>query len=133
MHRSFLVALAVGMLFGCVGQSMAADGNLSQSMLTDMGLSGVQEMSDVQGEEIRGKGFVRACGRSMASVYGYGAMASSTNKYIVKGNKFAWGKTKSWAIVVSKWSKLSKRGHSFSKSRHVVAAAAGGYSKGYRW
>ena len=94
MHRSFLVALAVAMLFGCVGQSMAADGNLSKSMLTDMGLSSVQVMSDVQGEEIRGKGFAAAFGVGFAHVHG----AGSINGYLAVGRHHASGNNNSWAV-----------------------------------
>ena len=108
MHRSFLVALAVAMLFGCVGQSMAADGNLNKSMLTDMGLSSVQVMSDVQGEEIRGKGFARAFGIGFASVHGAGTVNgyAAAGRYRASGGNIsdagnnwrsAWAGGASWA------------------------------------
>jgi len=109
MYKSLLVALAVAMLFGCVSQSMAADGNLSDSMLTDMGLSSVQVMSDDQGQEIRGKGFAFAAGASYARVRG----AGSVNLYIAKGHHGAGGANMSWA----------------QNNHHY--AAAGGYSSAY--
>ncbi len=132
MHRSFLVTLAVAMLFGCVGQSMAADGNLSKSMLTDMGLSGVQVMSDVQGEEIRGKGWAASCGFSIASAY---ECATSTSFGTYGTNVSGQGTS---AIMkyrgYGKYGRYGKYGgyhknrYSFGRSRY--AAAAGGNSRG---
>ena len=111
MHRSLLVALAVVMLCGCVGQSMAADGNLSKSTLTDLGLSSVQVMSDVQGEEIRGKGFVAVAGIGYARVFG----AGSINGYLGVGYRRARGGNYSFAANPL-WS-AEAGGDSFARAR----------------
>ena len=57
--RSLLIALTVALViapFAC-GNAVAAD-QVSNEMLTQMGLSSMQVLSDTQGEQIRGKAFM---------------------------------------------------------------------------
>ena len=53
MKNMIIAAVAVAML-ACVGSVQA--GEVSNDMLSDMGLSGMQSMSDAQGLEVRGMG-----------------------------------------------------------------------------
>ena len=53
--KYLLMTLAIVMLF--VGPALAADhGNLSQSQMAKLGLSGMTQMSDSQGTAVRGMG-----------------------------------------------------------------------------
>jgi hypothetical protein len=59
--RSLLVACVVSMLL--VASASAADlqqGQVSNQMLASMGMGGMQTISDVQGQQIRGKAWVIA-------------------------------------------------------------------------
>ena len=65
--KYLLMTLAVIMMFA--GPALAADhGNLSQSQLAKLGLSGMNAMSDSQGNAVRGMGFSLAYGVSYATV-----------------------------------------------------------------
>ena len=87
MVRAIVLGLAVALVVGFAGQTQAADGNLSSGMLADMGLSGMQVMSDVQGQEIRGMGYAAAWGSGYAYVRG----AGSQNGYDAYGYNVAIG------------------------------------------
>ena len=54
--KYLLMTLAVVMMFA--GPALAANGNLSQSQMAKLGLSGMTAMSDVQGNSVRGMGCV---------------------------------------------------------------------------
>ncbi len=56
--KNVLLTLALVALFAA--PAMAANGNLSNDMLSKMGLSGMQTMSDAQGTAVRGMGWVYA-------------------------------------------------------------------------
>lgn len=87
MNKVALILLAAVLAFGFSGQAMAADGNVSDGLLADMGLASMQTMTDAQGDQIRGKGFAAAWGYSSAHVYG----AHSTNGYLAVGHHVAAG------------------------------------------
>jgi hypothetical protein len=82
-----LLTLAVVALFA--GQALATDGNVSQNMLSKMGLSGMKVMSDTQGTAIRGMGFVAVSGSSTVRL-GFNV---ATDNYIASGHCFAVGGT----------------------------------------
>ncbi len=89
-----VVALA---LLPCVA-SAADVGQVSNATLGQMGLSGLQPMTDVQGLDIRGSGFAAAGGYSRA-VWGG---ASTANAYVgvsYTKNASAGGTTNSFAGV----------------------------------
>ena len=98
MYRALMLALGVVVVAGFAGQSLAADGNLSNSMLSDMGLSGMQVMSDTQGQEVRGS-FAAAWGSSYAYVRGAGA----DDGYSAVGRRVAVGFTLSAAANRCSW------------------------------
>ena len=131
MYKSFLVAVATAMLFGCVSRSMAADGNLSKSTLADMGLSSVQVMSDVQGEEIRGKGFAFVRGYSTA----YGPGGGTRQHYAAAGRNYAEGgsHSKFYGSIAHRGGKSfgRRRGFHFGYSRIKVHAAGGAFAASY--
>ena len=54
--KNVFLTLALVALFAA--PAFAANGNLSNDMLSKMGLSGLQAMSDAQGTAVRGLGFV---------------------------------------------------------------------------
>lgn len=66
MNRIVLILLACVLAVGLSSQVSAADGNVSDGLLADMGLSGLQPMTDSDGDQIRGKGFVVVKGFSYA-------------------------------------------------------------------
>lgn len=114
MYKVALIMLAVVLAFGFAGQAVAADGNVSNGMLADMGLSGIQTMSDTQGDQIRGKGYASVWGGGYAAVHG----AASANGYVATSSNhhsssLAAGANLSVAISRCKW------------------AAAGGFSVAY--
>ena len=84
-----LVTLAVVALFA--GQALASDGNLSQDMLSKMGLSSMNVMSDTQGTAVRGMGFAQVWGASFAQVgatndlHGYFAVATGPGADVAAG------------------------------------------------
>ena len=99
-------ALSIVMLLAVsAGSAMADQGQVSKDRLADLGLSSIQVMSDVQGEQIRGKGFAAVAGYSYAHTYG----AGSADGYIAAGHHFAAGGS-----------------ISFAASRYSYAVAGGG-------
>ena len=93
----YLLAIA---LVCCATQRASADnGAPSSDILSSMGLSGLQVMSDGEALAIRGHGYkgsrsqAVAYGRSWASVPGGG----SENGYFAKGKRFAKGENFSYA------------------------------------
>lgn len=100
--KNVLLTLAVVALFAA--PAMAADGNLSHDMLSKMGLSGIQVMSDTQGNAVRGLGFSVAFGASYAKV---NHDAASVNGYLAvdkagrHGGSLAGGANLSFAGEIS--------------------------------
>ena len=64
--RSLLIVCLVACVALVAGTANAA-GQISDNTLAQMGLAGLQTMSDVQGTEIRGMGFAAVGGISVAS------------------------------------------------------------------
>jgi hypothetical protein len=62
--KNVILALALVALFAA--PVLAANGNVSSDMLSKMGLSSMQVMSDEQGTSVRGMGYVIAAGVSYA-------------------------------------------------------------------
>jgi len=103
--KYLLMTLAVVMMFA--GPALAADhGNLSQSQLAKMGLSGMNAMSDTQGTAVRGMGFSLAFGASYAHIQKEDpASAGSINGYLAvdksRGSTLAGGANLSVAGIVN--------------------------------
>ena len=90
MRSMLFVCAVVSVLALTAGMANAANpGQVSNSALAQFGLSGMQTMSDVQGTDIRGKGFVSVSGYSSASLLG-GATSGYTATAI-GGNSYATG------------------------------------------
>jgi hypothetical protein len=89
--KYLLMTLAVVMMFA--GPALAADhGNLSQSQLAKMGLSGMNSMSDTQGTAVRGSGFALAWGAGYATIIKEDpASAGTANGYLAVGHSLAAG------------------------------------------
>ncbi len=67
--KKAIFAVAVAALLGVAGQVSAADkGNVSQDVLAQYGLAGAKTVSDVDGQAIRGKGFVAFAGTGTATI-----------------------------------------------------------------
>src|SRR5262245_43942117 len=64
--------------------AFAANGLPSRATLNEMGLGGLQIMSDAEGLAVRGQGAI-AYGKSWAVVSAPGASAGSTNGYLSEG------------------------------------------------
>jgi opacity protein-like surface antigen len=92
--RSLLVLCAVvSVLALTAGMANAANpGQVPNSTLAQLGLSGMQPMSDVQGTDIRGMGFVVVSGYALATTYkstavaGYVAGATGSTAFAVGGD-----------------------------------------------
>ncbi len=93
MKKLALILLVTVLAFGFSSQAMAADGNVSDGVLADMGLSGLQTMTDAQGDQIRGKGFALVWGFSVSSTNGAGSSNTSGAGYLAVGDNFAAGAT----------------------------------------
>jgi hypothetical protein len=94
-------------LFGLVVISMcvasqASAAAPSKSALADMGLAGLEVMSDSESMSVRGFGYsgTSANGRSFAIVSAGGGAAGSQNSYSAKGGKFSAGANGSIAGVI---------------------------------
>lgn len=114
-----VLSLSVALLLFAVASPVGAEqGPLSQSMLSDMGLSGIEVMSDADAMAIRGFGYqpqysnrsAVAYGGSYASIRGYGGNAYSENGYNANSRYRASGKNDSYAGIVVKRSPNRRRG-----------------------
>jgi hypothetical protein len=106
--------------------AFAADGHVSHQSLAKMGLSGMQVMSDSQGQQIRGLSIAVASGGSIAFIGGEGGGAASVNSYFAAGHHSASGSNVSYAVSGSVT--LHENG---SVSATVVGVAAGGSSSAH--
>ena len=98
--------LVVAVMFAlCAGTTFASDGQISKSQLSEMGIPGLQVMSDVQGLEIRGMA-ARAWGNAYAST----RFSSADAHYSARGRRLAGGaalavasgpRVTSWAVGAS--------------------------------
>jgi hypothetical protein len=67
----------------------ATPGQISDNTLAEMGLAGMQSMSDVQGTEVRGMGFGRT---AVTTATSYAATSSHGNTAVAAGSASASGK-----------------------------------------
>jgi hypothetical protein len=127
--KYLLMTLAVVMMFA--GPALAADhGNLSQSQLAKMGLSGMTAMTDTQGTAVRGMGFSLAFGASYAAIQKSDpASAGTVNGYLavdsskrgdtlagganlsVAGAASGTGNRTTWAVVGAAGGSIAFTGH----------------------
>ena len=68
--RSLLMVCAVVCLALVASVASAAPGQVSDSTLAAFGLGGMQQMTDVQGTQVRGMGFASVSGYSVANAPG---------------------------------------------------------------
>jgi hypothetical protein len=81
--RSLLMVCAVVCLALVASVASAAPGQVPDATLAAYGLSGMQQMSDVQGTQVRGMGFAAVSGFSVAQAPG-GQI--SANNYVAVSN-----------------------------------------------
>lgn len=91
MKKIAMVAVVVAMSFAA--QANAEEGNLSNELLASTGLSGMQLMSDVDGESVRGMGTAIVFGASYSSAWDYNAYTAGINGYYGSGYHNAYGKS----------------------------------------
>jgi hypothetical protein len=103
--------------------ALAGEGQVSKQSLAKMGLSGMQTMTDSQGQQIRGLSIAVASGGSIAFIGGEGGGAASVNTYFAAGHHSANGSNVSYAVSGSVT--LHENG---TVSATVVGVAAGGAS-----
>jgi hypothetical protein len=104
--RSLLVVCVVVCLSMVAGMASAASpGQVPDATLASFGLGGMQQMTDVQGENIRGMGFAAVQGSGFANGWGgqfhqdsYAAV-SPVNPRVTKSNALAAGGSLSVAGV----------------------------------
>ena len=77
--------------------AFAGEGQISKQSLNKMGLSGMQTMTDSQGQQVRGLSVAVAAGGSIAFIGGEGGGAASVNTYFAAGHKTASGDNVSFA------------------------------------
>ena len=111
--RSLLMVCAVVCLALVASVASAAPGQVSDSTLAAFGLGGMQQMSDVQGTQVRGMGFAAVSGTSVAKAPGG---ATSTNGY------FAVSTTSS-ALAAGASISAAVSGVGFSSGTFVVAGS----------
>ncbi len=142
--RSVLSLSVALLLFAGASPACAEQGLPSQSMLSDLGLSGMAVMSDADAMAIRGFGYqpqygnrsATAYGGSYASISGYGGKAYSENGYFSSSRYRASGNNDSYAGIRVRHSPRRGRGyggggHGRSRPRpHVkkIVVFAGGSS-----
>ena len=100
-------------------QALAENGRPSQSALDEMGLSGLQVMSDGDALSIRGHGYssASAAGISWAAAVMKSASGSAIDRYNARGKYFAFGRSNSEVELIVKLSK-GKRGHDSNYGGH---------------
>lgn len=82
--KNLLAILAVVAL--SAGAAVAGDGNVPQSTLSSMGLSGLKSMTDTQGLNVRGMGAIASVsGSSFAVQVGLGGLATAQSDYFGLG------------------------------------------------
>jgi hypothetical protein len=112
-----LCAVLVAMVIVSPSQAGEPDGQIDGGALAGLGLSGMQQMSDDEGTQVRGR-FARVSGWSSASVFGG---ASSFNSYAAGGRRIAAGGSVSFASR-----SVTNSFGFFSTNRTVVVASGGG-------
>ena len=119
-----LFGLAAVVAFSATS-AMAAEGQVSNHSLANMGLAGMKSMSDTQGLHIRGLSVIVG-GGSTASIHGVGGSASSTNFYLATGKHSASGNNASVAGDLS--STVLTHGSHVATITTVNVIGAGGFS-----
>jgi len=131
-----VLSLSVALLLIVVASPVRAEQGLpSQSLLSDMGLTGIVVMSDADAMAIRGFGYsgygnggygnngydnkmATAYGYSYAKIQGHGASAYSENGYNASSRRHASGYNNSFAGIVVKHSPKRRRGGNGYGSGH---------------
>lgn len=94
--RYLLIVCAVGVLALTAGFASAADpgnGQVPNAVLSQMGLGGLQPMTDAQGEHVRGMKFVKVSGSSF--VLGLGGVANSS----YQGQSYTKNSASGWNVA----------------------------------
>ncbi len=101
-YAMLVVAMMIAL---CAGTTFASDGQISKSQLSELGLSSMQAMSDVQGLEIRGM-----AARAWGNAYAATRFSSADAHYRAGGRRLAAGaalavasgpRVTSWAVGAS--------------------------------
>jgi hypothetical protein len=121
MRSLLMVCVMVGLaMLPCVAGA-AEVGQVSDATLAQMGLGGMQQMTDVQGLNIRGSGFAAAGGYSKATWFS----ASTANAYVgVSLTKWADAGGTTSSLAGSTTVKTFPSGATFSVVRGVVAVGS---------
>ena len=82
MFRSSMMVAAVAAIFAMATPAQAGD--VPDSMLAQMGLSGMQRMSDAQGMKVRGQGTASVLGAGLSTVI----FATEFNTFQASSNTF---------------------------------------------
>jgi len=98
--------------------AFAGQGQVSKQSLAKMGLSGMQIMSDEQGQQIRGTSIAVVAGGSIATIHGAGGSATSVNGYFAAGSHAAEGSN----ISVAADATVHVSGSHVTATINVVAA-----------
>jgi len=104
MTKLFAVLPALALVVALSGSALAENGTVSVTALQEMGLAGLEEMSDESAMEIRGKGYSggmhmphaekpwsAAYGSSYANVGDFGTGAGTIDRFAAEGKYMAAG------------------------------------------
>lgn len=112
--RIWLMGSALFMV-GVIASAARGEGGIDRARLSEMGLEGLEILSDEESAAVRGFGYSHsgagAYGHSWAKVHTKGGSAGSENGYKAKGKKLAAGENLSFAKVEVKKSRGKKDGH----------------------
>jgi hypothetical protein len=111
--------------------AFAGEGQVTKQSLAKMGLSGMQTMTDSQGQKIRGLSIAVAAGGSIAFIGGGGGGAASVNGYFAAGSHEANGDNVSFATdshTVTTTVKVGKATASVTTTTTNFVAAGGASS-----
>jgi hypothetical protein len=121
--RRVTCLFAATLLVGFASVATAEQGLPENAMLSAMGLSSIEVMSDSESMTIRGRGYggygyetpsrpvAKAYGSSYAKIAGQGAKAGSKNSYYAEGYHHAYGANGSIAVLIVKKYKGKGGGH----------------------
>jgi hypothetical protein len=108
MKKLFVTLPALALVVALSGSAMAENGAISSATLNEMGLAGIEVMSDKAAMEIRGQGFLTdhsaslAFGLSFASIShedGVSASAGTIDGFLADGKYMAMGSHLSDAVI----------------------------------
>jgi hypothetical protein len=109
-----------------VAPVLAGEGRVSDQSLANMGLAGMQTMTDAQGTHVRGLAIAVVGGFSSAGIGGVGGAAGSTNFYFAAGKHSASGNNAS--IAGDATSTIVTLGSHSASLTTVNVIGAGGFS-----